>query len=179
MTPRFVVATMTVLALAWPASASAQERSFGVTMGFPTAIGVFWKVAERVAVRPEFNFSKTKVDDEPTTWSVGTGVSGLFYLKPDEPLRPYVASRFTYARQNLEDPGFFSFESATDIYSLSALFGAQYLLGDRFLVYGEVGIRGAYSSSNDTVTGPTVSFSDEPTGYSLGTTGGVGIALLF
>ena len=148
-------------------------------MGFPASVGVFWKVADRFAVRPEFNFSKTKTDDEPTTWSVGTGVTGLFYLNSGNPLRTYVAPRFTYARQHLDDEDFFSFESSTNLYSLSGLFGAQYLLGDRFLVFGELGVRGGYSSGRETFSGPTFSFDNEPTGYTLGSTGGVGIVLLF
>ena len=37
-------------------AASAQERSFGVTMGYPASIGVLWHMSEAVAVRPEFSF---------------------------------------------------------------------------------------------------------------------------
>lgn len=175
----FAILITTLFTLLSPPSAIAQEKTFGVTMGFPASVGVFWKVSDRIVVRPEFTFSKIKTDDEPTTWAVGTGVSGLIYLKTDDPLRTYVAPRFTYQSQHLNDPGFFTFASSTDVYSLSGLFGAQYLLGDRFIVFGEIGVRGAYSSARETVTGPTVSFSDEPTGYTLGTTGGVGIVLLF
>jgi hypothetical protein len=174
-----VVPLLTSVALLIPAIASAQEKTFGITAGFPASVGLFFKLSDRVAVRPEFTFSKSKGDDQPTVWSVGTGVTGLFYLNTMSPLRTYVAPRFTYARQNSTDEGFFTFETAADVYSLSALFGAQYLLGDRFIVYGEVGARGSYTSSRETITSPFNSFSSEPTGYTVGTTGGVGIVLLF
>jgi hypothetical protein len=179
--PLLLAATMAILLTGLiPSAANAQERTFGITMGFPTSVGVYWKVADRFAVRPEFTFSKTKTDNEPTTWSVGTGVTGLIYLNSGNPLRTYLAPRFTYERQNLEDEGFFStIESATHLYSLSGLFGAQYLLGDRFLVFGEVGVRGEYSSATDTFSGQAFTFSSEPAGYTLRSTGGVGIVFFF
>ena len=178
MSRRLVAFVVAAAALIAHGTANAQERSFGISMGFPTAVGVYLKVTDRFAVRPEFNFSKTKVEDDPTTWSIGTGVTGLLYLNSGNPLRTYVAPRFTYARQHIEAPGFFDLESVTNRYSLSGLFGAQYLLGDRFLVFGEVGVRGEYSSSTETFTGP-FTFTDEPTGYTLGSTGGVGIVFFF
>ena len=180
MPRRFVVFVLTAAALIAPGTARAQEKSFGITMGFPASVGVYWKVADRFAVRPEFNFSKTKIDDEPATWSVGTGVTALLYLNSGNPLRTYVAPRFTYARQQFNsDEGFFDLDSTSDLYALSALFGAQYLLGDRFLVFGEVGVRGSYTSGNDTFTGGQFSFSSDPTGYTVGSTGGVGIVFFF
>ena len=175
----FAAVMITLCTLLVPASASAQEKTFGITMGFPASVGVYWKVADRFAVRPEFNFSKTKTDDQPTIWSIGTGVTGLLYLNSENPLRTYVAPRFTYARQQLDDEGFFDLDSTSDVYALSGLFGAQYLLGDRFLVYGEVGVRGSYTSGNDTFTRGETSFSNEPTGYTIGSTGGVGILFFF
>jgi putative salt-induced outer membrane protein YdiY len=180
MTPRFAVATMTMLALLTPAAASAQEeRNFGITMGFPASVGVFWKVSDAIAVRPEFRFSLTSENDDEDASLYGTGVTGLFYLGSADALRLYAAPRFTYERQNTENRGNFTFESAANVYALSGLFGAQYLLGDRFLVYGEVGVRFGYASSQNTVTGPTFSTSSDSFGHTWGSTGGVGIVLLF
>jgi len=180
MTRRLAIMTMTLLTLLAPAAARGQEeRNFGVTMGFPASIGVFWKVSDAIAVRPEFRFSLTSDDDDQDSSVYGTGVTGLFYLKSADALRMYVGPRFTYERQNEEDQGFFTLESTANVYSLSGLFGAQYLLGDRFLIYGEVGVRFGYVSGRDTVTSPAFSVSDDSFGHAWGSTGGVGIVLLF
>jgi hypothetical protein len=171
-----IVASLSLLA---PVTAAAQDKTFGITMGFPTSVGVFLKVSDTVAVRPEFRFTLTSDDDDQDASGYGTGVTALFYLKTADALRLYVAPRFAYERLNTEDRGFFTFETASNVYSLSGLFGAQYLLGDRFLVYGEVGLRFGYSSGQDTVTGPTFSNSSDSFGHSWGSTGGVGIVVFF
>jgi opacity protein-like surface antigen len=178
MFQRFALIVASLMLLA-PVTAAAQERTFGVTMGFPASVGVFWKVSDAIAVRPEFLFSLTSEDDDEDASVYGTGVTGLFYLQSADALRLYVAPRFTFQRQNDEDRGGFTFESATNIYALSGLFGAQYLLGDRFLVYGEVGLRFAYVTNEDTVTGPSFSVSNDSFAHSWRSTGGVGIVVLF
>ena len=178
MFQRLVLIVVLFILLA-PAKAAAQEKTFGITMGFPASVGVFWKVSDAMAVRPEFRFSLTSEDDDEDASLYGTGVTGLFYLTSADALRLYAGPRFTYERQSTEDRGFFTFESAANVYTLTGLFGAQYLLGDRFLVYGEVGVRFGYATSENTVTGPTSSTSSDSFEHTWGSTGGVGIALLF
>ncbi len=110
---------MSVLAcvLCGPSSASAQDPgAIGLTMGYPSAVGVIWHVAERFAIRPEVSFA-TSTTDTPslvgtigggtsvstsgsTTSSsaIGIGISGLFYLGKWDALRAYVAPRVQYSR---------------------------------------------------------------------------------
>ena len=82
-------------------TAVAQEPSrVGISMGYPASIGVLWHLSDRVAVRPEFSFTLTDsssesiIDDESNFWSLGTGVSVLFYSSLTDNLRTYVAPRF-------------------------------------------------------------------------------------
>jgi hypothetical protein len=181
MTPRVALATMTVLALLAPATARAQEeRNFGITMGFPPSIGAFWQMSDRMALRPEFNFAAVMDDDDDESWNYGVGVTTLIYIGANAPLRMYAAPRFVYQRVGSEDPGNnLSFESSTNSYALSGLFGARYLLGDRFAVYGEAGVRVEYRSGTFQVTGAGFSSSSDSEQYGVGSTGGVGIVLLF
>ena len=46
---------MIVRGWSWPALA--QEEKVGLTMGYPTAVGVLWQVSDLVAIRPEFTWA--------------------------------------------------------------------------------------------------------------------------
>jgi len=162
--------------------ASAQEPTVGITMGYPASVGLLWRVADRVAIRPEFSFaltdssSESLINDETNFWSVGTGVSVLFYSPVTDNLRTYFAPRFSYARTSGDSN---TTESATDVYSFAGMFGAQYSLGRRFAAFGEVGF--GYSRQNGSVTsnvGPlTTHISNH--GNAVATRTGVGVILYF
>lgn len=83
-------------------------------------------------------------------WQVGVGVSGLFYLWRWDDLRAYLSPRFAYTRSTshststrtpsvggltVPDSDF-----RTSSYFYGGSFGAQYGLGKRFGVYGELGL---------------------------------------
>jgi hypothetical protein len=119
-------------------------------MGFPSAVGVVWHIADRIAVRPEISLAQASTDSTMSrssdtnsneSWQVGVGLSGLFYLARWDALRAYVSPRFAYTHTTttVSSP-----LSTTDIDSSSYLstgsFGAQYSLGRRFSVFGEVGL---------------------------------------
>src|SRR5689334_14226925 len=88
-----------VIVLAWcvigvAANAPAQDKGrIGVTTGYPAAIGLQCYLADRVAVRPEISFSKADTASESivaaTTdfWSLGTGVSVLFFSSVSDNFR--------------------------------------------------------------------------------------------
>ena len=100
------------LLIATPVTALGQEKGqVGLTMGYPASVGLVWHVAERVAVRPEFSFSKSTSDAEEiidassSGWTLGVGISGLFYVSRADNLRTYVSPRYTYRSriQHLQD----------------------------------------------------------------------------
>src|SRR6185503_15741863 len=81
-------------------TASAQDHGpVGVTMAFPAAIGVIFHATDKVAVRPEFTFNHNSTELttlDATSWSVGTGVSALFYLRTQDRVQTYISPRFSY-----------------------------------------------------------------------------------
>lgn len=164
-------------------TARAQEPSrVGITMGYPASIGLLWHVSERAALRPEFSFTLTDsssesiINDESNFWSLGTGVSVLFYSPVTDNLRTYLAPRFSYTRTSGDST---TTESTTDIYSFAGMFGAQYSLGRRFAAFGEVGL--TYSRQNGSVTstiGPLTNRISSH-GNAFGTRTGVGVILYF
>jgi hypothetical protein len=101
--------------------AMAQDSgAVGVTMGYPSSVGVMWHVTERFALRPEVSFS-TSTNETPllfglssitgpstssssvstsTSSTIGVGISGLFYVGKWDALRAYVAPRFVYTRSS-------------------------------------------------------------------------------
>jgi hypothetical protein len=142
----------------------------GLTMGYPTAVGVIWNVADRVALRPEMTIgggsasstgtSSSPIVSSPTAassdnFSIGAGLSALFYVKRWDALRAYVSPRFAYthARSSTGSPSSViasSSEGTSRLYTTTGSFGAEYSIGRRFGVFGEVGF--GYSSLTASTT---------------------------
>ena len=175
----FALCTLVVAGL--PALAGAQEpHKVGITMGYPAAVGMLWHVSDKVAIRPEFTIggsssetSSSSLDIEGSGWNVGTGVSALFYLRTEDKLRTYFSPRFSYAHTSSESSSSSltttELEQSSNALGVSGSFGAQYAVGDRFTVFGELGFAFSHShgkSSLQPVTG---------TGNNWGLRSGVGI----
>ena len=146
-----ILSVALLMGLAAVSTAGAQDQNkVGITMGYPASIGVVWPVTDTVAIRPELSFSGASSDSaassfesESDGWAFGTGVSALFYLRKYDNLRTYVVPRFTYSRATttVTSSSFTNSETTTTTSNtgLAGSFGAQYSLGDKFAVFGEVG----------------------------------------
>jgi hypothetical protein len=159
------------VALGGASAAFAQDAGkVGLTMGYPTNVGVMIHVTDAFALRPEFTFAQSSLETEigaataglelnsSDTWSYGVGVSVLFYLSADDNLRTYVSPRFLYSRAATDTTSPtganlppLETEVRGSAFSVAASFGAQYSLHRRFSVFGELGA--AYSDSETTSTG--------------------------
>jgi hypothetical protein len=161
---------------AFAASAYGQdEPRLGLTMGFPGAVGVLWRAADRVGLRAEITATRTSGDSSSslsislngvptsatalTTWQVGTGVSALLYLTRDAGFRTYVTPRVAYTTMSSStEPSGTVVSSTSDghAWSTSGSFGAQYSFSRRFGVFGEAGVTYSttttHSSSVQTTT---------------------------
>lgn len=176
---RYVGLSLALIALA-ALPATAQDKKVGVTMGYPAAIGLLWPVTDKVAVRPEFNFaagsgeSSGTFEVESDNWAIGTGVSVLFYLKKYDRLQTYFTPRFSYTHTSsssdfdgpVTNP---ETSSSSNSYGFAGLFGAEQSIGDKFAVFGEVGLGFSRSTAKSSVTTST------PTSRTWGTRAGVGI----
>jgi hypothetical protein len=161
-------------------AASAQGAGkTGVTMGYPASIGIVWHISDKVAIRPELSISGGSAEassssfaSENDSWSLGTGVSVLFYLHTYDHLKTYFTPRFTYNRitNKSTSSGITSTtsENTSSNTGGAGSFGAQYSLSDKFSVFGEVG----FGVSRAKLTGSTPTKS---TGTSWGTRTGVGV----
>jgi hypothetical protein len=188
-----------VLTAASPALVCAQDtHTVGVTMGYPASFGVLWHASKKVAIRPEISFagsstesttslpssqtSLPSISSEGDGWSIGTGVSALFYLRTYEHLRTYVSPRFTYAYTSVSTSS--NVPNATGALisgkqtgkgaSGTGSFGAQYMLGDRFSVFGEVGFGFSHSTSSSS-SSSTTSTATKGSSNAWGTRAGVGV----
>jgi hypothetical protein len=160
MQSRLICAFVAVMGVLGGSAAAQDAGKVGITMGYPASIGLIWHASDSIAIRPELTFSGSSAESDGPgivggeSWAVATGVSALFYMKKYDNLRTYFTPRFTYARTS----------STTDISSITTSsstsrsrtiggagsFGAQYALGDKFSVFGEVGfglMRSTSSSS--------------------------------
>lgn len=155
---------LTVAALLFAVPAAAQESGqVGVAVGYPSAIGVIWHVSDNVALRPDFTFSRTGAESvspstgETSSWSVGFGISGMFYTgKVRDDVRLYVTPRFAYSRgqANSETEGAFphASDSDSDAFTYSGAFGVQYSPVRRFSVFAEAGVQYLTAESTSTAT---------------------------
>src|SRR5687768_17028915 len=108
----------------------------GITMGYPSHLGVVWELSDRFALRPELSFSVGTSEGSvggvagtsSDSWTVGIGVSVLYYIAEWDALKTYVAPRFSYSRGTSTVDT--SFGGDNDLKSegitLNGLFGAQY-----------------------------------------------------
>ena len=188
---RRVLVTMAAMLLP-SLPASAQERGdVGLATGYPGAIGVVWHASERLAIRPDFTFSRTTSENESgptagletTGWSLGVGVSALFYTGGVGSLRTYVSPRVAYARLSTTSEASASTspsESTTNTWQFAGTFGAQYAIGERFSVFGEAGLAYSHGTSTFRVGGlPAGVEPGETTNQTFGTRTAVGVVLYF
>ena len=164
-------------------TAGAQDSPrVAITMGYPASIGVLWHFSDRIAVRPEFSFTLTDsssesiINDDANFWSLGTGVSVLFYSPLTDNLRTYAAPRFSYSRTNGDSN---TTNSTADVYALAGMFGAQYSLGRRFAAFGEVGLSYSRQQGTSATTIGPVTTEIASHSNSFGTRTGVGVILYF
>ena len=168
--------------------ASAQDAAFGVTIGYPGSVGVQWQPASRLAVRPAVTFrtSGSDVDEDVgniESSSLSTSISGLVYLRPAAPFRIYLSPRYSFNRTrstiSFEVPQIqfplgtittttITTKRTTHEHGVAGLIGAEYRLGERFGVFGEVGV--LYTRA---------SLSSEADNWAVGSTSGVGVNLYF
>lgn len=169
-----------------PAGAAPQDPSgAGLTIGHPGSVGVLWHVSERVAIRPEFQFSYLSSETtagefgsavSSSGWTVAPGVSALFYLRRFDNLRTYVCPRFTFSRSTSEfETGSLgsAARSTNRSYSGTASFGTQYSFGQKFSIFAEVGL------GMTRTTGESALSTARSTGHQWTTRTGVGAVFYF
>jgi hypothetical protein len=202
-----------LLAVLLPAPAFAQEPGqVGVSMGYPASVGVVWHVADRIAIRPEISLVQTSTDITTVTTltfstpsgtqtqqitraqfttdstTVGAGVSALFYVWKQEALRAFLTPRYAYTRGTSTTAGSGAAAAPSDIttknHFVSGSFGAQYALGRKFGVYGEIGLGYTHSrvdnaSTTGGIASGTASTTTDTTSHGVSTRSGAGVVFYF
>ena len=180
MKPIFSILWVTLAFLAGRDARAQDMPRLGLTMGYPAAVGVIWNVADRLALRPEVNFSKSSVESSGSdilgpapiltndATQVGVGLSALVYFAQWDAVRAYVSPRFTYSRSSTStNPGSTVLPSATteatgNAYATTGSFGAQGSLGRHFGVFGEIGAGFTSSSTTSNTTLQTITSGGIP-----------------
>lgn len=182
MRVRLVALTGVAVILLGASKAVAQERGqVGLTMGYPTEIGVVWHAADRVGIKGTFTFalSSSEFDAdgflperETHTDSVGLGITGLLYFSRKENVSTYFSPRFAYATTTAKVSSL-DVRSESSTYSFAGSLGAQYSPSRRFSVFGELGLN--YSSG----TTESASSLTNSTSSAFGVRSAAGIILYF
>ena len=163
------VVALCVPATGWAQQQQQDEQGVGIVMGVPASVAALFHTSDAVAVRPELSFSHTTSTDSVvngSTWLVGVGVSGIFYMQRVDNVRTYVSPRLTYSRTHLNisssTANLVNSNGSNSSWGASGSYGAEFSPSDRFSVFGELGL--AYSRQNAT----TSNTSGVPTGGSNG-----------
>ena len=175
---------------ACPCQAAAQSGQFGLSIGYPTSLGVLWQPSARIGIRPEFTFDL--FDAESTSVSrlgtsrfstdtrlLGVGLSALLRVYREENLSLYVSPRYVHRRgktsvvQDVPANVFVAGNDDREItgHSISGSLGARYDLGARFGVFGELGV----DHSREDTTDPSTESRITRTGIRSG----VGVVVVF
>src|SRR5882762_4130449 len=105
-------------------------------MGFPASIGVIFRATDKVAIRPEFSFSRNTTEGTTTTstdgWSIGTGISALFYVASHDRVRTYVSPRVTYSRITLTSSALVASALSTSLKSTATTWGGAGSFGVQY-----------------------------------------------
>jgi hypothetical protein len=159
-----------------PAGAAAQEeRTVGLSMGYPASVALLWHTTDRIAVRPEFTFStvSTETGERDSSSAGGSvGASVLFYTLERDALSTYIAPAYTYARASAETAS--GLETTTRTHHVSGSFGVQYRLGERVRVFGETGV--SFSSAENEAEDI---FNSQVTSDRFGNRSAVGLVFYF
>ena len=184
---RSVMMAFVLVAVCARGTAAQDSGKVGITMGYPASVGIIWQASDSIAIRPELSFTGSSTNTSTTTeglaiegdgWSLGTGVSALFYLHKYDQLRTYVSPRFTYAHNHTSTKSSSGTFSSNSTFSSSNVqfagsFGAEYALSNKFSAFGEVGFGFGHSWSD--VASSTI----RPTTNTWGTRTGVGVTFYF
>jgi hypothetical protein len=184
---RLLACSLALLGMGATGAAAQDEGKVGITMGYPAAVGIIWHVSDTVAIRPELSFSGSSsetdraeniTDSESDGWTLGTGISALFYVHDYDRVRTYFSPRFTYTRikaTTSTSNGVFDSSSTgrASTYGIAGNFGAEGKIADKFSAFGEVG----FGYSHGTTT--TSSSSTTSRADTWGTRAGVGVIFYF
>jgi hypothetical protein len=189
-------AAVLVVVMGWSQTAAAQDEKVGLTMGYPTAVGILWQVSESVAVRPEFSWTRLSVDNQGTfaqsttdSSGVGFAISALVRLRQWGAVRSYVAPRFEVAHTTfetvLESPSFFPpgfvsrvLETTATSYEGGGSIGVQASPAPHFGVFGEVGLMFGRTTTTEDASA-LQSERNTTRGNSVGIRSAVGVILFF
>lgn len=153
-----------LLVIGSPSAFAQDDPSYGLTMGYPSGVGLLVPVNENVAVRPSLAFSWSSTDSylDGALEGLDISISGrtlsldvalLFYMNEPGPLRTYIAPAFTYEHVSVASALADLLGDGGDVgaseYGASGSFGAQYAIGPRFEVFGEAGLAFSTSSRSD------------------------------
>lgn len=198
-----ILLAISVTIVLLPGVAAAQETPrFGLVMGYPAQVGVIWTVADRLAIRPEVNWTRTTTESVTTSTiftgtgftptsvtttsesnAVGAGVSALVYLQTRDALRTYVTPRFTYARVTSSNDFSVALpvgapapvQTRSSSYTVAGSFGAQYSVARHFGIFGEIGLQYGHNS----ISPPSSLIQTDSKQTSIGLRSGAGVILFF
>jgi hypothetical protein len=175
-----------LLMLALAPTATAQEPRLGLTVAYPTGVGVIWRVSERLALRPEFTLGySNEIDDQfanvrANAWRFGVALSGVVSIVRDGPRHLYAAPyyefqrRYTTASQTVSygDPDDFfattrfallEVKPRTNEHSIGGIVGFEFRIKDRYGLFVEGGA--AHRNSRRSATMPEVPANSSPVAF--------------
>jgi hypothetical protein len=194
-----LAAGLLTFALASPVAA--QDKPFGITVGYPVSVGMLWQVHERLAVRPVFTFgySNEGNDDSASTatsWRFGIATSAVVSIVRDGPRHLYAGPYYEFQRRNTTLSQAISYGDPDDVFatvnftnieakprsnehSIGGLVGFEIRLQDRYGVFAEGGAAYRHSKRSGEMpplpeNSSSVAFSEETLNRTVNDVRGLG-----
>ena len=151
-------------------TARAQDHGkVGITIAYPSSVGVIWHAARNVAIRPDFTFAMNQTEGqsvETESWTLGVGGSALFYMGSSDRVRPYFSPRVAYSRSSASSDSSFPLESSNSAWAFAGSFGAEYSAASKFSVFGEAGVSFSRQTGESGISG--IEITSRTTGLRAG-----------
>ena len=110
----------------------AQEQGrVAIDLGYPPAFAVLWRIADRLALRPELSFLNAS-NGGTAVWTITSGGSALVSIRPTGALTPYAGARLvgSWTKDG----------TGVEQWVASGLFGARYAIERHFGISAETGL---------------------------------------
>ena len=172
-----VLGTIVITFIAGPAYAQKAGNAGVLLRG--GSVGVLWHISDNVALRPEVAISKastttTSGATENTTdsWAANFGASAHFYVANWNSVRAYLSPQYHYMRGRATSTGSPDISSSST-HSVAGMFGTQYVVSDRFSIFGEIGAQYAWQPKWSTSATTTTR------GWQFDTKTSIGVVIYF
>jgi hypothetical protein len=151
---RLAILTFTFVAAASPSAFAQVAEKIGVTMGYPSMIGVLIPMNDQISIRPEISFGGGSTESSSNS-GFGLGVGALWYIRGDDLVRTYVTPNLGFVKNglNAKSGSGLSGDVHSTVTTFSGSLGAEYRAHPNFGLFAELGLAITHTTTDTSPEG--------------------------